>query len=218
MFKKIFYVALSIIFSFSILNAKTSENRPMTVKEKKERFISLVLPAVQKVYSELELEYEYIENAIIENLDNQRLKELREIYKAENNQELLIKIKPHPISITLAQAAVESGWATSRFFNIANNLFGVWSFNKDEARVPASETRGKKTIWIKKYENIEDSIRDYYKVLAKGRAYKEFRKLKMKTNDPYKLVKKLDKYSERGAIYGKELRAMIKYNKFYRFD
>jgi Bax protein len=170
------------------------------------------------IYSELELEYEYIENAIIKNLDNQRLKELREIYKAKNNQELLIKIKPHPISITLAQAAVESGWATSRFFNIANNLFGVWSFNKDEARVPASETRGKKTIWIKKYENIEDSIRDYYKVLAKGRAYKEFRKLKMETNDPYKLVKKLDKYSERGAIYGKELRAMIKYNKFYRFD
>ena len=40
----------------------------------------------------------------------------------------------------------------------------------------------------------------------------------MANNDPYKLVKKLDKYSEKGAEYGKELAAMIKYNRFYKFD
>ncbi len=40
----------------------------------------------------------------------------------------------------------------------------------------------------------------------------------MQTNDPYKLVKKLDRYSEIGAKYGKELTSMIKYNKFYLYD
>lgn len=34
----------------------------------------------------------------------------------------------------------------------------------------------------------------------------------------YELVKKLDKYSEKGAEYGKELTSMIKYNRFYKFD
>lgn len=40
----------------------------------------------------------------------------------------------------------------------------------------------------------------------------------MRSNDPYKLVKKLDKYSEKGAEYGKELKSMISYNRFYEFD
>ena len=40
----------------------------------------------------------------------------------------------------------------------------------------------------------------------------------MKTDDPYKLVKKLDRYSEMGAKYGKELTSMIRYNKFYLYD
>jgi len=58
----------------------------------------------------------------------------------------------------------------------------------------------------------------YYKILATGRAYVAFKDVKMANNDPYKLVKKLDKYSEKGAEYGKELAAMIKYNRFYKFD
>ncbi len=40
----------------------------------------------------------------------------------------------------------------------------------------------------------------------------------MKTNDPYKLVKKLNNYSEKGEKYGKELSSIIKFNKFYNYD
>jgi Bax protein len=40
----------------------------------------------------------------------------------------------------------------------------------------------------------------------------------MKTDNPYKLVKKLDNYSEMGEEYGEKLSSMIKYNKFYLYD
>ena len=36
----------------------------------------------------------------------------------------------------------------------------------------------------------------------------------METDNPYELVKKLDSYSEKGAEYGEELSAIIRFNNF----
>jgi len=36
-------------------------------------------------------------------------------FKTDNNRELLIRMKGHPVSIVLAQAAIESAWGESRF-------------------------------------------------------------------------------------------------------
>ena len=40
----------------------------------------------------------------------------------------------------------------------------------------------------------------------------------MKTDDPHVLVTKLDRYSEKGSVYGKELTAIIKFNNFDDYD
>ena len=190
----------------------------MTVQEKKQRFRDLVVPAVRKVYADLSASYEETKKIIDAGKSNIKIEKLMKSYSAKSHKDLLIRMKPHAKSVAIAQAAMESAWATSRFTSEATNLFGVWSFNKNEPRVAAGEKRGSKTIYVKKYASIEDSIRDYYKVLATGRVFGEFRDEKMSSNDPYKLVKKLDKYSEKGAEYGKELSSMIKYNRFYKFD
>ncbi|HEY9202798.1 MAG TPA: glucosaminidase domain-containing protein, partial [Sulfurimonas sp.] len=124
----------------------------------------------------------------------------------------------HPKSIAIAQAAMESAWAESRFFKEANNLYGMWAVNKKGPRIAASEQRGKRVIWLKKYSSIEDSIRDYYKTLARSKAYKDFRELKMQTDDPYLLVEKLENYSEIGEQYGEDLMKIIRYNKLYIYD
>ena len=189
-----------------------------TVEEKKQQFENLVIPAVKRVYTELDLQYIELKKLVDGNKTDSRVENLMKSYSAKTPEELLIRIKPHAKSVAIAQAAMESGWATSRFTKEANNLFGVWSFNKNEPRVAAGEKRGSKTIYVKKYSSIEASIRHYYKVLATGRVFGEFRAEKMRSNDPYKLVKKLDKYSEKGAEYGKELKSMISYNRFYKFD
>jgi Bax protein len=190
----------------------------ITVQDKKERFVSIIVPVVNEVYADLMEHYHEVAKSIQAGTDKTELEALRRKYKATNNEELLMALKPHPKSIALAQAAMESAWATSRFFTEANNVFGVWSFNKSEPRIAAGKKRGNKTIWLKKYPSVKASMQDYYRTLARGAAFSEFRKLKMETSDPYALVKKLDRYSEKGKEYGKELSAIIQFNNFNTYD
>ena len=199
--------------SAKYLAAIVPEN--MTVAEKKERFKFLLVPAVESVYEELIRQYNETEILIEEGKDTA---DLLISYKASTNSELLTAMKPHPKSIALAQAAMESAWGTSRFFIEANNIFGVWSFDANEPRIAAGEKRGKKTIWVKKYPSLRASVKDYYRVLARGAAFGEFRELKMQQATPYELVTKLDRYSEKGALYGEELSSMIRFNKFEQYD
>jgi Bax protein len=190
----------------------------MTVAEKKKRFRALLIPAIDDVYADLSKQYEELKKIIERGETNERIAKLKVSYKVESDLDLLKAIKPHPKSIALAQAAMESAWGTSRFFVKANNIFGVWSFDKSEPRIAASEKRGDKTIWVKKYASVEAAVSDYYRVLGRGSAFKEFRTTKMENPDPYVLVTKLDRYSEKGDEYGKELAAMIRFNKFDKFD
>jgi Bax protein len=187
----------------------------MTAIEKKERFQVLMLPAVKKVHAELESDFLKAEQAVAAGKD---LAAMREEYRATTDSDLLGALKPHPISIVLAQAAMESAWGTSRFFVEANNVFGVWSFDPDEPRIAAGEKRGDKTVYVKRYKTLQASIRDYYRTLARGAKFAEFRALRLTTDDPFKLVTKLDSYSEKGALYGEELTAIIRRNEFQQYD
>lgn len=193
-----------------------SSTDPIDVK--KQKFYKLVVPAVNKVYTELNYRYKTLKKNIENNNTKSSLvlKYMKK-YGAKDYKDLLRKVKPHPKSIAIAQAAIESGWGTSRFTKVANNLFGVWSFSKSEPRVSALKKRGDKTIYVKKYDTLADSIRDYYFLLSTSSAYREFRKLKMKSDNPYELAKKLEMYSEKRSKYSKKLIQVIKYNKLHRY-
>lgn len=195
--------------------SKVPEN--MTVQEKKARFAQLLLPPLQKVYAELNGVYVLMRDKIASG-NRAGVDALKRSYDVESDEELLAALKPHPVSIALAQAAMESSWATSRFIREANNAFGVWSFSESEPRIAAGKTRGKKTVWLKRYDSLEDSVRDFYKVIARGSAFREFRELRLETDDPHQLVTKLDRYSEKGSAYGRTLSAIIRQNDFTDFD
>ena len=218
--KVIISAILLIIFSSITyyFTQKESSLPPMTVQEKKTRFKSLIIPAVNNVYADLMKRYIDIKSSLEKGQAVENIEKLKIEYKVSTNDELLMALKPHPKSIAIAQAAMESSWATSRFFRDAYNIFGVWSFDKDEPRIAALKKRGDKTIWVKKYTSVEDSIYDYYRTLARSNAFAEFRETKMKTSDPYVLVTKLDRYSEKGNVYGEELTSIIKFNKFDLYD
>ncbi|HEA25770.1 MAG TPA: hypothetical protein ENH92_01475, partial [Ectothiorhodospiraceae bacterium] len=190
----------------------------MTVQEKKEHFKKLLLPAVTEAYNDLNRRYLEVAQELEQGGQNGRISQLKQEFKATSDQQLLAALKPHPISIALAQAAMESAWGTSRFFREANNVFGVWSFDPNEPRIAAGKKRGDKTIWVKRYKNVTASVLDYYRVIAKGNAFTAFRTLRLNSNDPFILLTKLDRYSERGDAYGKELAAMIRFNKFTNYD
>ena len=226
-FSKIALILLLSSVLYGVQSVKVNETttytasvvpKKMTVQEKKQRFRDLVVPAVEKVYADLDAKYKVAKVKVDSGKIDAQIEKLMKSYSAKSPEDLLVRMKPHAKSVAIAQAAMESAWATSRFTRVATNLFGVWSFNKNEPREAAGEKRGSRTIYVKKYSSVEEATRDYYKILATGKVFEAFRTQKMKDNNPYELVKKLDKYSEKGAEYGKELASMIKYNKFYEFD
>ena len=190
----------------------------MSVTEKKRRFRCLIQADIEAVFSDLEAQYTLVQTAVRQNGDDENLQRLRLKYGVETNRDLLIAIKPHPQSIAIAQAAIESAWGTSRIFTEANNTFGIRPFKQGEPRIAANNKRGDKVVWLRKYATLRESVADYYLVLGRADAYKEFRTLKMQTSDPHILVTKLDNYSERKVGYVRELSAMIRYNNFGELD
>ena len=168
--------------------------------------------------AKLRMQYLKAKYTLVYQRKSRYIDSLKHVYKVHSDSILLRRLKPHPKSITIAQAAIESAWGTSRFFKKGKNIFGVWSFNKRESRIAASEKRGKKTIWMKKYKSYHEALYDYYFILARAPAFKEFRALKIKTSDPIALVKKLDRYSEKREVYCNQLISIIKYNKLTKYD
>jgi Bax protein len=195
----------------------------LPVDEKKKKFIDLILPAI--LIAKLRLEDTLMlvkhlnaqDTAKLSGKEKKFLKKTYELYRADNFEHLKRKMTPPPNSIILAQAALESGWGTSRFFLTANNIFGVWSFDKNEPRIKASILRGKKAVYLKKYSSLSHSIDDYFLTIARG-PYRDFRIKNMETDNPFELIPYLNRYSEMDTIYTDHLRKVIRYNDLEKYD
>jgi len=193
--------------------------KDMSIKTKKKRFLYLVVPPTQNVHKKLMQRYKRVAQDIKNARITEEIASLKKEYGATSDEDLLARLKPHPVSITLAQAAMESSWATSRFFNEANNIFGMWSTNPKEKRIAAEKQReGNVTIWLRKFDTIDDSIKAYYELISKAKAYAKLRKLRLKTNDPFIITQGLDKYSEIGQAYIDEINSVIRHNNFMKYD
>ena len=194
----------------------------LSIPQKKQKFIDMMIPSILVAKHQMRLDKERVASLIIKHdvslIDEKWLEEKRKEFHASDNYELHDNMESHPTSIVIAQAIIESGWGTSKFFQKANNIFGIWSFSKKDSRIAASKKRGNKTIYLKKYKSMEESIYDYFVTLARKDNYKLFQKKKLITQDPYKLVNYLMKYSERGERYTKDLKDMIRQNRLSAYD
>ena len=189
---------------------------------KKQLFINLMLPSILIAKHQLE-ETRASVLTLVNSIDtltrkNQEyLVNLRKTYKCSTNSELLTRLQTHPTSIVIAQAALESGWGTSRFYKKANNIFGVWSYSKNEPRIKASEDRDGIAVYVKKYKSLPESIASYFITLARG-PYKSFRTERAKTQDVYQLIPYLKVYSELREEYVSRLESLIRFNKLEQYD
>ncbi len=194
----------------------------LQVSEKKQKFFHMILPAILISKANLKLKRERVislmhtpKEAWSED-DYSFLEELYKKYKTNNIKKLANRLKTHPVSIVLAQAAIESAWGESRFFKEANNIFGVWSYNKNEPRIRAKKTRNGKPVYLKKYASLSDAIDDYFLIIGRG-AYKSFRHKRNITDNPLELVKYLVNYCEL-RNYPNKLRKFIVHNNLRKFD
>jgi Bax protein len=200
------------------------DDLPVDIKKKK--FIDMMLPAVLYV----KYNFEQLSNRIDELIyimessdimtpdDSVFLEENLLAYRANDIFELREKLVTHPVSIVLAQAAIESGWGTSRFFLEANNVFGIWSYNPREERIQSRFGRDGQNIYLRKYEHLSESIEDYFNTVARSKAYSSFRKIRAATDDVYEMADYLNRYSELGYEYVAKLKYVIRTNNLTQYD
>lgn len=194
----------------------------VSIEEKKKTFIDMLIPSILIAKHQLKEEKKHLKKLLLKDklTAEERLwiQKKKYIFKASSAKDLYNKMALHPTSIIIAQAIIESGWGTSKFFEKANNVFGIWSFNEHEKRIPASIKRGKKTVYLKKYSSVEESIFDYFLVLSTKDAYKDFREKRLESQDPFVLIEHLGKYSELGQEYIENLKNTIQKNKLIAYD
>ncbi len=87
---------------------------------------------------------------------------------------LRYRIDAVPPSLAIAQAALETGWGTSRFSHQGNALFGEWTFGDSRGIVPAA--RGaEQDHKIRAFDNLLHSVLAYMDNLNSHPAYRDFR-------------------------------------------
>lgn len=137
--------------------------------------------------------------------------------------DLLRRVDEVPPSLALAQAAVESGWGSSRFALQGNALFGQWVFSVSAGMAPGARPDGA-SYGVARFENVAESVDAYLQNLNTLWAYEPFRELRARLRktrealDPYKLAQGLTLYSAAREEYVDKLCRVIRANRLVRFD
>ena len=157
-------------------------------------------------------------------------KRIAKIYKIDenisNSDEMFHlldkKVLPIPTSLALAQAAIESGWGTSRFSIEGNALYGQWSWSPNSGIKPLEASNSQ--AFVQSFPNLKSSVRSYMRNLNTHFAYKEFRNLRIsyikngKWPDGLALASALYPYAETGDEYVESIKNIILHNNLQRFD
>ncbi len=203
------------------------------IKERKNLFINTLIPIIfienKKILSDrkkiLEWWRESEGDVYSRDFWPSWLFELSERYDSQdaNLGNLLMKVDVVPISLALAQAAIESGWGTSRYLREGNAIFGQYTFDKNKGMVPSQRDKGKEFL-VRKFSNLSDATRSYIKNLNTHPAYDKFRQERRNMRmsgellSGKQLANYLTSYSERRGEYIKDLKKLIESNNFMKFD
>ncbi|WP_322805003.1 glucosaminidase domain-containing protein [Vibrio alfacsensis] len=199
----------------------------LPVEQKVSGFIRLLLPTIVAVNEQLlEVRKELIQLSQKPSKnwspEEQRwVGQLRLSYgiKSQDMEQLLLQVDVVPIGMVLAQAIDESGWGTSYFATIGNNLYGehLSSRGGKYLTTPGGHVK------VSAFDNLYAGTASYMHNLNSTRAYKKLwemrRALRQKHElTGYQLVGSLVDYSTRGEAYVENLRALIKHHDLDRFD
>ncbi len=209
-------------------------------RQKKELFSATLLPLILLSNELIREERNRLEDLktnlgvglTLTEIDSQWLNLLRNRYGISENieisTELVDRILYHcdiiPPSLALAQAAIESGWGTSRFAQSGNAIFGQWVWGDDvEGMLPLNRDEGA-THKVRKFNYLIDSVRAYARNINKNEAYEDVRERRAalrKAGKPISgeyLAQGLSRYSQRGDDYIKDILNLISYNQFAGLD
>lgn len=207
-------------------------------KTRKKIFFNFLIPSALIVQTEIENERRYLNQILLKYRGeteplffNQMEKSWQDLlsqdelqfiqfvtrkYRTSDADTLVKRIDTIPVSLVLAQGAIESSWGSSRFVREANNLFGIWTW-KRKGVIPEFRDEGKNHK-VASYPSLIDSVRAYCLNLNRLDAYSEFRTVRTQTMNPLILAEKLTKYSARGENYVREISDVIRINELQKYD
>ena len=219
-------ITLSILLLYSTLLSNTLTSKYYEIndtKAMKKEFFSFIKHIADIENKKIMDDRMYIINNFINK--NNRLKSIQKRYGLNDDSTLkehLYIIDIIPLSLVLAQSAIESGWGKSRFFKKAKNIFGQWTWT-GKGLEPLKRDLDKKHK-IKIFSSYQESVKAYLINLNKGWGYKDLRDLREKLRLQNKnlsglvLAPGLIKYSQDREKYIKLLRYFIKSNDLHKYD
>lgn len=229
---------LTLLAGFTLIEWELSHPPPpdfseMPVDEKKREFFAYLSPIVSEVNFQLAANRDRVENLRAANARGERLSfadrrwlerlayrlevDLDSMGLAEALETLYRRAGVVPESIVLVQAAVESGWGTSRFAVEANNYFGQRCYRIDCGIVPEDRPAGAR-FGLAEYASPVESVESYILNLNTHESYQTFRDLRNQlrlAGEPVTglaVVEGLTNYSERGEEYVEQIADMIESN------
>lgn len=141
----------------------------------------------------------------------------------EDLEVLLLRVDRIPPSLALAQAALESGWGTSRFAREGNNLFGKWCYVPGCGIVPRKRPAGA-TYELKRYRSPKESFTDYIRNLNSNPAYESLWLIRADSRadgeqaNGTELADGIFRYSEEGWLYISKVKQVIRSNGLAELD
>ena len=200
----------------------------LTGTAQKDSFVKMVLPLILASNEEITKRRDAIKRAY-ENGDRATLEKWATLYKIDVIDQdnaalkalLLRRADTVPVPLALAQAAVESGWGTSRFAVQGNALFGQWAW-RDKAGIRPLNPSDDRAV-VRSFGTLLGSVRAYMHNLNTHFHYQKFRDARAglrdrpKAGDSKILVKFLDRYAEIGRVYVTKLQTLIRTNGFGRY-
>jgi uncharacterized FlgJ-related protein len=194
----------------------------------KESFIKIMLPLILASNEEISKRREAIKRAF-EIGDRATLEKWAKLYRIgfadQGNKTLMTRLLERadtiPVALALAQAAVESGWGTSRFAIQGNALFGQWAW-RDQVGIRPLDASNDRAV-VRSFGSLLGSVRAYMHNLNTHSHYQKFRMARAvlrnrpKAGEARILAKYLDRYAEIGQAYVKKLEVLIRSNDFSRF-
>ncbi len=197
-------------------------------QKRKELFIQIILPLIIKENNYIKSDriklFSILNKSKNTKLEKKWLASKFKQYGVVNNDLSTLKIRMDevPISMTIAQAAKETGWGTSRFAQEGNALFGQWTWSGKGLRPKGADSDS--THKVMKFRVLQASVKAYQRNLNTHSSYKAFRSARAELRDEGKkldsliLSNYLDKYAETGKEYVKILQKIIKQNDLTDFD
>ncbi len=135
---------------------------------------------------------------------------------------LRLRMDGVPVSLALAQAALESGYGTSRFATAGNAFFGQW--RQGGGMTPDRQRASKSDYGVADFSTPLASVRAYFNNLNTHPAYKPFRTRRAERRRAGKplagdrLAETLYSYAETGPVYVDTLRTIIGNDRLDRLD